>query len=374
MKKIGIIGVGKLGLCFALSLEKAGFKVYGVDIEQNYIDSLNNKTLKSSEPFVMEYLQESKNFSASTDIKHIEDCETVFLLVATPTVSSTNRYSNSQIEKALVNLVSLGVNEKRKHLVICCTVMPKTTNFYQELLKDYGWDVSYNPEFIAQGTIIQNQENPDLVLIGEATKERGAELVEIYKKLCKNTPVFCRMTPLSAEITKIGLNSFLTTKIAFANMIGDLAKEVGAEPEKILEAIGSDTRVGKKFLKYGYGYGGPCLPRDNRALTAFADELGITISLPRTVDAENRNHTSRQKDYLMKHASKAIPIVFNTITYKPNSNILEESQKYDIAFSLANNGFRVIVQETPEIIEELKDLHRNLFEFETLSKPSKKGI
>lgn len=366
MEKLGIIGVGKLGLCFALSLEKVGYQVIGLDLSNDYVKSLNEKTFATTEPKVTEYLKNSKNFVATTSIQDLKECNTIFVLVATPS-DKQGRYDTTQIDTALDSLISLERQSATKHLVICCTVMPGTTEKYQNSLSEFNWDVSYNPEFIAQGTVIENQENPDMVLIGQANLVRGFQLEEIYRKLCKNKPVFAKMKPISAEITKIGLNSFLTTKIAFANMIGDLATKVGAEPLKILNAIGSDSRIGHKFLGYGYGYGGPCLPRDNRALEKFASGIEMKINLPLVVDQENSDHLERQLEIFKQKHSKHLPIIFEYVAYKPNTTILEESQKLKLAFRLAADGYKIIIKDRQEVIDQLKSSeYKNWFTFEKI--------
>jgi UDP-glucose 6-dehydrogenase len=255
---IGVIGIGKLGICLSLVLEKAGYNVLGVDINQNYVDLINNKEFKTSEPFVNEYLKTNTNFIATLDLeKAINDSSVVFVVVATPSLKA-GQYDHTQVDSLIEKIKKLGKQKESKHLVITCTVMPGYCDKIQNQLEEYNWKVSYNPEFIALGTVIQNQENPDALLIGEADTISGNQLEEIHLRICKNKPMVHRMSRLSAEIAKIALNCALVTKISFANMVGDLAETVGAEKDKILASIGSDSRIGPKFLGYGFGSGGPC--------------------------------------------------------------------------------------------------------------------
>ena len=137
-------------------------------------------------------------------------------------------------------------------------------------------------------------ENPDIVLIGEDTKEAGDIIEEINLSVAKNDTKVFRMNPISAEITKISLNCYVTMKIAFANSIGDLCIESGAEYERVLEAIGSDSRVGNKYFKYGYGYGGPCFPRDNRALGIFSKDMDRKVVFSKVTDISNKIHLHYQ--------------------------------------------------------------------------------
>lgn len=258
MKNISIIGIGKLGLCFALTLEKSGYTVLGVDINQSYVDLINNKQLSSSEAGVEELLSKCVNFRATTSIgEAVEHSDLLFVIVATPSLPN-GRYDHSQVDGVVEKLKQLGRQQTQKHFVVCCTTMPGYCDSITRQLNELNYTVSYNPEFIAQGTILRDQANPDMVLIGEANKEVGDMIQSVYERHTLNQPRYARMSPLEAEITKLSLNCFLTTKIAYANMVGDIVRSVGGNPDTVLSAIGSDSRIGNKYLRYGYGYGGPC--------------------------------------------------------------------------------------------------------------------
>ncbi len=364
MKKIGIIGIGKLGLCFALNLEKAGFEVYGVDVSEEYVNNINNKKINSPEPFVNEMLESSSRFFASTKTDFIlkNNITDVFVMVATPSLAD-GTYNHSQIEKVTDELISFGIEQKPVNLYIGCTTMPGYCNLLAEKMKPFGYTVSYNPEFIAQGNIIHDQQYPDQVLIGDADKETGDKLESIYRKMVKNNPVYCRMDSLSAEITKLATNCFLTTKISFANSIGDLAIKSGADYEKIIQAIGADSRIGKKYLNYGFGFGGPCFPRDNRALDAFAKKQDYPLLISEATDEVNKKHLEFQvQRYLEKYAINE-PIEFDYVSYKKGSVIIEESQQLALAVKLAKAGRKVIVNDREEVKEEVEKKYPGLFEF-----------
>ena len=342
---ISVIGVGKLGLCFSLTLEKNGYNVLGLDVSPEYVESLNSRTFKSSEHGVNELLEVADNFKATLSLQEVVDHSSVlFVVVATPSLEN-GRYDHSQIDGLVKSLKDLGPQESKKELVICCTTMPGYCDQIQEQVKDLNYVVSYNPEFIAQGTILRDQAEPDMVLIGEGSKHSGDLLEEIYHKHTDNNPRICRMSPLEAEITKIALNCFLTTKIAYANMVGDIVRKAGGNQDRVLAAIGEDTRIGGKYLRYGYGYGGPCFPRDNRALALYAGDLGIEALISLASDASNKNH-------------------LEYITYKPESTLLEESQQLQFAVGIARHGFNVTIKERQEVIQELKNIYGDLFKYE----------
>ncbi|HEY0297656.1 MAG TPA: nucleotide sugar dehydrogenase [Arachidicoccus sp.] len=355
MEEIGIIGIGKLGLCFALNLEQSGFKVYGIDITPQYINQLKNKVYSSSEPLVNAYLIQAQNFFPSDNIsilfeKNITD---IFIMVATPSTKDGG-YDHSQIERVTDELIQFGKQNETKNLYIGCTTMPGYCNQLAQKMRPYNYTVSYNPEFIAQGAIIKNQQYPDQVLIGEANDEAGNRLQYIHSKMTKNNPVYCRMDCLSAEITKLATNCFLTTKISFANAIGDLAIKTGADQAKILSAIGADSRIGNKYLNHGFGFGGPCFPRDNRALDKFAKQNDFPLLISEATDAVNKQHFQFLLDaYLNKYKEGEI-VEFDGVSYKKGSTLIDESQQLSLAIALAKNNRSVVIKDNKEVIEQVK--------------------
>ena len=365
MKNISIIGVGKLGLCFSLGLEKAGYNVTGIDVVESYVTQLNNKTFKSNEPGVNERLLECNNFTATLDLKSTLNSNIIFVIVATPSLP-TGRYDHTQIDNVVEKLIKYGPRKERVELVINATTMPGYCDIIQEKLKDYNYYISYNPEFIAQGSILKDQENPDMVLIGGRDEKSCKIIKTIYNNICENTPYIAEMNTLSAEITKLSLNCFLTTKISFANMIGDISEKVGGETDKILNAIGNDSRVGNKYLKYGYGYGGPCFPRDNRALGIFANDYDIDAIISKATDKMNIKHLEYQLNSFYRKNRTDKPINIDGVTYKKGTNILEESQQLYFALGLVELGYEVIVHESVEVIEELKKLYKDKFKYATI--------
>lgn len=362
MEKIGVIGLGRLGICLALNLEKIGFKVLGYDLSSECVDAINNKSTQSSEPFVEEYLKKSSEFTASTTIDVIinSDAEVIFIVVPTPS-QFDNAFNHQAIDEIIELLHKKGKLKRRKHIVINSTVMPGYCDSIKDKLAELNYSISYNPEFIAQGTIIKDQQYPDQVLIGETEKEVGDKIESIYHKLCKNTPRYCRMSLISAEITKLATNCFLTTKIAFANAIGDIATKANAEPDKILNAIGADTRIGEKYFKYGYGYGGPCFPRDNKAFTNFANSIEYPMHLSVSTDIANELHAEFIETNWREKNSVDLPIIFDSVTYKRGTDILEESQQLKLAVSLARQGYHVIIKESKKVAEQLSLHYPNLF-------------
>lgn len=364
MKKVSLIGVGKLGLCFALTLEKSGYDVLGCDIDQEYINLINSKTFDSDEEGVSELLAKSKNFKATLSLEEcLNHSNNIFILVATPSLPN-GKYDHSQVDSVIKQIKSFGFQDQKKHLVVCCTTMPMYCDSIRESLEKLNFTVSYNPEFIAQGTILRDQDRPDMVLIGESDVEAGDMIQEVYENSTSNEPTFCRMSLTEAELCKISLNCFLTTKISFANMIGDIAKFIDCDPTPILSAIGSESRISPKYLNYGFGYGGPCFPRDNRALAIFAGEKGVDAKISKASDEFNKQHLKYQVELFAKENSIDTPVTFDYVTYKPQSTMLVESQQLLFAKELAEKGYTVILREREAVIERVKEMYGELFRYE----------
>ncbi len=362
-KQVTVIGIGCLGLCLALCLERAGYFVLGIDVSSDYIDAINRKTFSSSEPKVNEYLQKSQNFRASTSLAAgLAHSDLIFVVVPTNETADLQTYDHLALSNVLKK-----INEHkvfRKSIVISSTVFPGYTEQTGKKLLDQCREttLSYNPEFIAQGDIIQGIENPDLVLIGEGSDRAGKRLEGIYRSLCLSQPEICRMSPQSAEIAKLAVNCFVMMKIAFANLVADIADETPrANKVDILQAVGKDTRIGLKNLIPGYGFGGPCFPRDNFELGNYASFLGIDSSLFRATELTNDLHTTYQAKKLLEKNLDSY--VFEDVCYRENCPVpvIEHSQKLLVAKTLADQGKDVTILDSEQVISKVRQKYKNIF-------------
>lgn len=362
IKNISIVGLGKLGLCSAACFALKGFKVIGVDIDINKVNSVNQGKCPIDETDLPQILKKAKkNLRATTDYEEaILNSDVTFIVVATPS-QADGCFSNDYLEKSLHKIGEVLKKKKRYHLVVVTsTVMPMTVETVAKFIlekasgkkcpKDFG--IAYNPEFIALGSVIHDFLNPDFLLIGEMSRKDGDILEEIYKKTCDNTPRFARMTPLNAEITKITLNCYVTTKITFANSLASICERIkGADSHVIARAIGLDSRIGSKYIIPGLGFGGPCFPRDNVAFAAFARRLETKAKLAEMVDEVNRDQVLRvvnQANNLiskLKGNSKDVNISVLGLSYKPNTPIIEDSQAISITQMLISEGYKVTVYD-----------------------------
>lgn len=363
---ISVIGVGRLGLSYALTLEGAGHHVLGVDVHPGYIASLNDKTLEVSEPGINQLLRESQNFSATTSLKEALDFADIYLIVVSTTIG-TEGYNFEGLNALLAEIN--GHKVSNKHIVFHSTLFPGyIQNTAKPLLADCtNVTLSYNPAFIAQGEIIKGLVTPDMVLIGQASEEAGDLIESIQHSICRNSPHIARMSVESAEIAKLSLNCYVTGKVAFANLVGDIADETpGANKFDILNAIGFDSRVGSKYLRPGYGFGGPCFVRDNRALADYADQIGIEPTTFRATDTVNDQHARHMAEQLV--AQNLEEYVFEDVSYKPNCpvKIIYASPKLAVAKHVAEQGKKVIIVDVQSVINEVRALYGELFTYVVL--------
>jgi UDPglucose 6-dehydrogenase len=360
---ITVVGVGRLGLCTALCMERSGYNVLGVDMFPSYVEALNNKEYRTHEPSVMQYLTESQNFRATTSLKEgLEFSDVIFIVVHTPNGGGKNFYDHSHLNSLLVNINKQKV--ENKHIVVCCTVMPTyICKIGKLLIRDCpNTTLNYNPEFIAQGDIINGFEHPDIILIGEENAEAGDIIESIYHNVCKNEPDYCRLCPpTGAEIVKISINGFITTKISYANMIGDACEANGVDKNSVLHAIGGDSRIGRKYLKPGYSFGGPCFPRDTHALGMFIEQSGLNACITKATHEYNDYHVEVQAEQLLEENLDQYEFI--DVVYKENTEvpIIEESAKLKIAEYIAKMGKEVVICDKQHIITEVMKEYGSTF-------------
>ena len=358
--KIGVIGAGRLGICFALLCEQAGYDVLVSDVRDSYVKNLQNKIISTNEPEVAKLLTTSPRLSATTNnLKVIRECDIIYTLVATPS-SKDGSYDVSAVWKVVEDLKKAGKkNVGGKAFIVGCTTNPGDCEKFQNELKDLDVDVFYNPEFIAQGTIIKDLRRADMVLIGGKRNETYDKLCELYNRIQEIPPKISIMSTNAAELVKLAVNCYLTTKISYANMVGQVMSLSGMEEEIpiVLGAIGDDTRVGRRYLNFGFGFGGPCLPRDNRAFAAYAKELGLDYNLGDTTDNFNDKHSDFLKENFIYKNIDNLPFYFDYVSYKKGTDILTESQQYKLCIDLLDDGYTVYIDDNDAIMDMItKDL------------------
>lgn len=369
MNKVGIAGLGKLGLSWSLILASKGFEVHGVDINSKNISSLKNGQLTIAEAGSWDLFNEfNHKINFYNSFEEIEiDLDYIFIIVPTPSLED-NCFDSSYVIRALKNIDSFLLQRQSNaytNIVITSTVMPGECDKFLNLLsldlqssiKEDKLGFCYNPEFIALGSVIENMLNPDFILIGSNSEKALNNLSNLYMIVNGENIDIKKMSLVSAEITKISLNTFLTLKISFANTIGLLSEQFNnAEKFKICEAIGTDSRIGNKFMKPGLGFGGPCLPRDTRAFGECLKKKNMPSPLSdgaAEVNSIVERHFSKLVNNRIKITEGNNPrILFSGITYKKNSWLLEESHAFKIVLNNKNANKKIDIYD--ELADEIK--------------------
>jgi nucleotide sugar dehydrogenase len=291
----------------------------------------------------------------------IKNSDIIFTFSPTPSNIEGN-YDTTKVFDIISEFYSLSSQDfplYNKKLVICSTTNPGEVEQIQQRLNMFNIQVAYNPFFTNEGEIVKNIENHEMVLIGGEYQELTNDLIQLHTKLKKVLINVYTMSSKAAEFTKIGINSFLSAKISYANMLGEIITKSGIEDEvsMVLTAIGGDSGIGVKHMNYGFGFGGPTINGDVKALKHFAESVGAGTDLISSVNQFNKSHILFiKKYYTQKNPNKEIPFVMNHITYKKGSNIVEESQQFKLCIELLSDGYSVNVIEISEVSTNLNSL------------------
>ena len=364
--KISVIGLGKLGAPMVAAYASKGYEVIGVDINPGPVGLINQGKPPVFEPRLAELLRENKERISATQSyeEAVLNSEITFIIVPTPS-DENGGFSNKYVVEAGKEIGKALKKKPDFHLVnLVSTVIPGSTEGeLKPILEEYSGKVcgkdfglSYNPEFIALGKVIHDLLNPDLVMIGEFNKRSGDILEGLYKNICGLSIPIRRMNIVNAEIAKISLNVYITNKISYANMLAELCERFsGGDIDAITDAIGCDSRVGHKYLKGALGYGGPCFPRDTRAFLYTARKIGLDFPLPKAVEGINKRQSKRIVEKILSVLPKDGKVGILGLSYKPDTNVIEESQAVEIARSLAEKGISVSAYD-PAAMENAKKI------------------
>ena len=359
--KISVIGLGKLGAPLAAVLASKGFPVVGTDLNPDFVDALNNGRAPVDEPGLQELISENRERLRATSDTAVSVAQTDITFVIVPTPSGPDgRFTNRFIVDAM-SMIGAGLRMKDSYhvVVITSTVMPGSTGgqIRAALEVHSGRTVGdrlglcYNPEFIALGSVVRDMLSPDMILIGESDPKAGEILERIYRRTCDNRPAIRRMNFVNAELTKISVNTFVTTKISYANMLADVCDRLpGADVDVVTQAVGSDSRIGGKYLRGAIGYGGPCFPRDNVAFASLARSLGARAELAEATDTMNQYQVERVLGAVQARLPDGGTVGILGLSYKPDTAVVERSQGLMLASRLADEGHPVVAFD-PKALE-----------------------
>jgi UDPglucose 6-dehydrogenase len=336
----------------AVAIASRGFEVVGVDVNRHAVDLMNQGKPPVQETDLERVLQQNlARMRATSDYGDaVLNSEVTFVVVPTPS-DECGAFSISYAEEAFREIGRSLARKTNYHLVVLTsTVLPGATRYGLVPLiehasgkvcgRDFG--VCYSPEFIALGTVIRDFLNPDFTLIGEFDARAGEALQHCYAEIMENSPPVRRMSLENAELTKIALNAFVTTKITFANMLANLCERIpGGDVDAVSDALGLDRRIGRRYLTGGMGFGGPCFPRDNVALGFVARTLDASATLPDIMHSLNEARPDALIERLQTFIRPGIEVSVLGLSYKPLSHVVEQSHSVKIIRRLLDFGARV---------------------------------
>lgn len=355
-RSFSIVGLGKLGASMAAAIASKGHSVVGVDVNHRSVDAINEGRAPVQETDLQALIEQNRDRLRAT-MSHeeaISESELTFVIVPTPS-DDRGAFSLQYAAFAFREIGRALAKKRGRHtIVLTSTVLPGAMRHgLLPILEQHSgrrggadFGLCYSPEFIALGSVIRDFLNPDFLLIGELDAASGEHLASCYSDIMGAHVPARRMTLENAELAKISVNAFVTTKITFANMLAEMCAAMpGGDVDVVSDAIGLDSRIGRKYLTGGLGFGGPCFPRDNIAMGFMARTLGARPDLPLATDALNRSLAGRLLQQIRPRVPREVTVAVLGLAYKPYSHVIEESQAMMIAKAFLEHGARVLAYD-----------------------------
>lgn len=348
-----VVGLGKLGASIAAAIASRGFRVIGVDVDERAVQLVNSGRAPVYETDLEHTIAESRRrLRATTSHREaVVASDVTFVVVPTPS-DERGAFRIDHVAAAFREIGCALAEKDVYHLVVLTsTVLPGATRYGlvpvleeasgKRCGDDFG--LCYSPEFVALGSVIRDFLNPDFLLVGELDERSGSELEAFYAAVVGREVPCARMSLENAELAKLAVNAFVTTKITFANTLAALCERMpGGDVDAVTSALGLDRRIGRAYLTGGLGFGGPCFPRDNVALAFLARALGTSALLSETTDKANRALVDGLVGRLRPLLRRETRVAVLGLAYKPGSNVVEASQALELAQRLARLGARVV--------------------------------
>jgi len=365
--KIAVIGTGYVGLVTGTCFAEVGIEVTCIDIDQHKIENLNNSILPIYEPgleeMVASNVKKGRLHFSSNLAEAIRDCDVAFIAVGTP----PGEDGSADLKYVLAVARGIGENMSSYGVIVTKSTVPVgtaakvRTEIELALAKrnvTIEFDVASNPEFLKEGAAIEDFLKPDRIVVGVASERAEDVMRKLYKPFLLNGHPIIFMDIPSAEMTKYAANSMLATKISFMNDIANLCEIMGADVNKVRQGIGSDARIGTKFIYPGIGYGGSCFPKDVKALIKSAEESGYNMKVLRAVESVNEQQKLILFNKVYKHFNgnlEGLRIAIWGLSFKPKTDDMREAPSLVIIEKLLAAGCTVVAYD-PVAMSEARHL------------------
>ena len=367
--QIAVIGTGYVGLVAGACFSDTGNTVYCVDIDPSKIDALKRGEIPIYEPgletLVKRGVADGRLHFTTSATQAVREAEVIFLAVGTPPLPSGEpdlRYLQTAAEeigramngyKIIVNKSTVPIGS---HEVVAEWIRPHTS---------HPFDVVSNPEFLKEGTAVDDFLRPDRVVIGTEKEEVYAKMADLYSPFVRQGNPVLWMDPVSAEITKYACNAFLATRISFMNELARLCEKVGGDVEEVRRGMSTDVRIGKHFLYAGVGYGGSCFPKDVQALMATGRKIGVPLEIVTAAESANAKQKKHIVSRIQSHFGndlKGKTFALWGLAFKPNTDDMREAPAITIATDLVRAGAKIKAYD-PVAMDNSKKVLENIVEF-----------
>ena len=363
--KLCMIGTGYVGLVSGVCFSDLGNTVYCVDNNKNKIDLLNDGKVPIYEPGLEEILKKNykeKRLIFTTDLKKaVLNSDIIFICVGTPTLKNSDSADLKyvfNVAKQLKKLISRYKIIVTKSTVPVCTG-DKIENILSNLINKNLVDVVSNPEFLREGEAIRDFIHPDRVIIGTNSKKANKIMNALYAPIVKKTSRYYNTSRRGAELIKYASNAFLATKITYINELANLCEKTGVDIKDISVGMGSDERIGGRFLRAGPAYGGSCFPKDTRALINTANQFKTDLSIVKSVVKSNNKRKillTKRLENILNNKLKNKVITFLGVTFKPNTDDMREASSIPMIKYLNKNNSKIRYHDPSGEKNEFKKL------------------
>jgi UDPglucose 6-dehydrogenase len=363
---IGVVGTGYVGLVSGTCFAATGNYVYCVDIDENKVNKLRQGICPIYEPGLSNLLESNirdERLFFTMDLKSVVDkCDIIFLCLPTPP-SEDGSADLQHVKKVAVDIAAIlkDSNPTAEKIIINKSTVPVGTSkivqdIFDNALENNNISVISNPEFLREGFAVEDAMKPDRIVVGTSNPKAAEIMRDLYKPFVRSGNPIYIMDEKSAEVTKYAANAFLATKISFMNDLSAYCEKVGADIDSIRLGIGSDSRIGKRFLFAGVGYGGSCFPKDVKAIIYSSEDAGTPLRIVEAAHQVNASQINRFADLIINKLGGNLSgqkIAIWGLAFKPNTDDTREAPAFTIIEKLLEKGAEVSAYD-PEAMENTK--------------------
>lgn len=358
---IGFLGINSKSLSFSILFEKNGHECFFYDSDENLVFNLNQKIFISDEIEIQQELVDRKKISASTEVTEvIKTCDTIFSFIDCP-INSNNTFDTTEVFEIVQQFYlasHVDINLYDKNFILSSVLNVGDSKKINEKISQFGIKFGYLPNFLTQDNSIKSLQTNTLYILGTQSHELSVQISDLLRTIQKNSNIYI-MSFESAELSKLAVSAIVGHKIVISNLIGDMMKTMDLDREipMVLKSISDDPRIGKQHMTYGLGYGGPNLGKEIKVLSEFVKNKKVRVDIFNSTEEANNEHMEFMKYYYMSiNPNKETPFVIDSLGYKKNSKVLEDSPRFRLCIELLQEGYIINIIENLEISMRFKEL------------------